>query len=62
MIYLASSALVKRYVEEAGSNTVRSVITSADAIATSKLSFPEMLSVFIKLLRKKISVYYSGRH
>jgi len=51
MIYLDSSALVKRYLEEAGSNTVRSVITSADAIATSKLSFPEMLSAFMRKRR-----------
>jgi predicted nucleic acid-binding protein len=51
MIYLDSSALVKRYLEEVGSNTVRSVITSAAAIATSKLSFPEMLSAFMRKRR-----------
>lgn len=46
MIYFDSSALVKRYVREDGSDAVQSLIRQGEGIATSKLTYPEMLSAF----------------
>lgn len=46
MIYFDSSALVKRYVREEGSDAVQSLVTKGEGIATSKLAYPEMLSAF----------------
>lgn len=48
MIYFDSSALVKRYVEEYGSNNVNSVLANAAIVATSKLTYPEILSAFTR--------------
>ena len=44
MIYLDSSALVKRYIEEAGSDTVESLLANADVVVVSRLAYPETLS------------------
>ncbi|MEI9478676.1 MAG: type II toxin-antitoxin system VapC family toxin [Deltaproteobacteria bacterium] len=46
MIYFDSSALVNRYVREDGSDAVRSLIKQGEGIATSKLTYPEILSAF----------------
>jgi len=46
VIYFDSSALVKRYVKEEGSETVQSLIERGGSIATSKLAYPEILSAF----------------
>ena len=51
MIYFDSSALVKRYLREAGSETVRSLLLAERAIATSKLTYPEILSAFMRKYR-----------
>jgi len=48
MIYLDSSALVKRYVEETGTNSVKSILSTAGEIATSKLTYPEILSALMR--------------
>jgi predicted nucleic acid-binding protein len=48
MIYLDSSALVKRYLKETGTDVVNSIIVSSKAKATSKLSYPEILSAFAR--------------
>lgn len=48
MIYFDSSALVKRYVEETGSDRVNSVLANAGIVATSKLIYPEILSAFAR--------------
>lgn len=48
MIYFDSSALVKRYLKEDGSDVVRSIIAGARVIATSKLAYPEILSAFMR--------------
>ena len=48
MIYLDSSALVKRYLKETGTDVVNSIILSSKAKATSKLSYPEILSAFAR--------------
>ena len=48
MIYFDSSALAKRYVKETGSETVNALLLSQKTIVTSKLSYPEILSAFMK--------------
>jgi predicted nucleic acid-binding protein len=44
-LYLDSSALVKRYVDEQGSTTVRRRMSETDAWVVSQLTFVEMLRV-----------------
>ena len=51
MIYFDSSALVKRYLREEGSDAVKSLITGSKVIATSKLAYPEILSAFMRKYR-----------
>jgi predicted nucleic acid-binding protein len=48
MIYLDSSALVKRYVREEGTDFVKSILAGDDLITTSKLSYPEILSALMR--------------
>lgn len=48
MIYFDSSALVKRYVEEDGSDRANSILANTAIIATSKLTYPEILSAFAR--------------
>lgn len=51
MIYFDTSALVKRYVKEKGSEKIDSLLVDADSVATSKLTYPEMLSSFYRRWR-----------
>jgi predicted nucleic acid-binding protein len=51
MIYLDSSALVKRYVEEQGTDFVKSVLAGNGLITTSKLTYPEILSALMRKVR-----------
>jgi predicted nucleic acid-binding protein len=51
MIYLDSSALVKRYVEEQGTDFVKSILAGNELIATSKLTYPEILSALMRKVR-----------
>jgi predicted nucleic acid-binding protein len=53
MIYADSSALVKRYVKEAGSVRLAEKLSSSDVVATSKLAFPELLSAFARKRRSR---------
>lgn len=53
MIYADSSALVKRYVSEAGSARLVEALSSSDVVATSKLAFPELLSAFTRKRRSR---------
>jgi hypothetical protein len=48
MIYLDSSALVKRYTEEAGTDSVKSILATSGLITTSKLTYPEILSALMR--------------
>jgi predicted nucleic acid-binding protein len=50
-LYLDASALVKRYVEEPGSGTVRRLLGSA-AVATSRLSEVEVASALVRRCRE----------
>ena len=51
MIYLDSSALVKRYAEEAGTDFVKSILSTDRLITTSKLTYPEILSALMRKVR-----------
>jgi uncharacterized protein len=48
MIYMDTSALAKRYLEESGTETIQTIVADAEVIATSKLAYPEMLSAFMR--------------
>lgn len=48
MIYLDSSALVKRYIEEIGSDKVRHLMEKADVVAVSRLAYAETLSAILR--------------
>lgn len=52
MIYMDSSALVKKYFEEKGSEKIKSLLEGNVAI-TSKLAYPELLSAFTRKHRSK---------
>jgi len=52
MIYFDSSALVKRYLKEKGTDVVQSLTTREELVATSKLSYPEILSAFMRKRRE----------
>jgi uncharacterized protein len=51
MIYFDSSALVKRYIEESGSDVVQSLLDRDTSAATSKLAYPEILSALTRKQR-----------
>lgn len=53
MFYLDSSALVKGYIREKGSNFVRNLLNSEEEICTSVLSYAEVLAAFRKKYRTK---------
>ncbi|HEX3035752.1 MAG TPA: type II toxin-antitoxin system VapC family toxin [Thermodesulfobacteriota bacterium] len=53
IIYFDTSALVKRYVEEKGTQTVNALLLSGELITTSILTYPEMKAAFAKKYRLK---------
>lgn len=53
MIYLDSSAFVKRYVQEKGSNKVTSILVDTPMVSTSKLTYPEIVSGLCRKRREK---------
>lgn len=48
MIYFDTSALAKKYVIEAGSERIAQLMTEKSVMATSKLTYPEMLSALAR--------------
>lgn len=52
-LYLDSSALVKRYIRESGSDEVRRWISDADYLATSIITIAEMNAAFAQGVRMK---------
>jgi len=58
MIYLDSSALVKRYADEPGSEAIDRLLSDHPYASTSRLAYPEILSA---LNRKRISGDFSSR-
>lgn len=53
MLYLDSSALVKGYIQEKGSNFVRNLLNKEEELFTSILSYAEVLAAFRKKYRAK---------
>jgi predicted nucleic acid-binding protein len=53
MIYFDSSALVKKYVVETGTDMVLGLVSHASLRATSKLAWPEILSGLGRKRREK---------
>jgi predicted nucleic acid-binding protein len=51
ILYLDSSALVKRYVREAGSTEVEELIAQADAVGTGLISRAEVAAALARALR-----------
>jgi hypothetical protein len=49
--YLDASALVKRYVVEAGSEAVAQLLTEAKAVGTATISFVEVVAALAKATR-----------
>lgn len=50
MLYLDTSSLVKLYVNEAYSETVRTWVDEAETVATCRTAFPEALSAMTRRL------------
>jgi uncharacterized protein len=51
ILYLDTSSLVKLYVEEAHSETVRQWVTEAELVATCRVAYPETLSALTRRCR-----------
>ncbi|HYG65249.1 MAG TPA: type II toxin-antitoxin system VapC family toxin [Thermoanaerobaculia bacterium] len=51
-VFLDTSALTKRYVEEDRSEQVRSLCAQADALGVSVLVVPELISTLCRLVRE----------
>ncbi|MEW6418064.1 MAG: type II toxin-antitoxin system VapC family toxin [Nitrospirota bacterium] len=54
ILYCDTSALIKRYVEEDGTENVNEFWDSASAVATSVVAFAEAMSVFNRKLREGV--------
>jgi len=52
-VFLDSSALAKRYVEEAGSDRVQAILASATSLTVSVLSISEIVSALCRLRRER---------
>lgn len=52
IVYVDTSALVKRYVQEPGSDHVDLVLASAQVVATSRVAYPEARSAFARRARE----------
>jgi predicted nucleic acid-binding protein len=53
IVYLDASALVKRYVEEAGSGEVRALVREAEAVATAAISRTEVVAALARARRAR---------
>lgn len=54
MLYLDSSALIKRYIAEKGSDQVAVCFSSGEMVYTSSLSYAEVLAAFARRLRERL--------
>jgi len=52
IVYVDTSALVKRYVEEPGSDQVDRVLAAATVVATSRVAYPEARAAFARRARE----------
>lgn len=48
ILYADTSSLVKLYVEETGSDAVRSLVHKADMVASCRIALPEMVSALTR--------------
>ena len=53
IVYFDTSALVKRYYKELGSNYVKNIFATSSFIVTSKIAYPEVLSALARKKREK---------
>jgi predicted nucleic acid-binding protein len=53
MLYLDTSSLVKLYVAEAGSDTVRTLVHKATAVATAGVAYPEARAALARRRRER---------
>jgi uncharacterized protein len=53
-LYLDSSALIKRYIHEPGSEKVLNLCAKADQLTLSALCVPETVSAFCRLRRERL--------
>jgi len=51
-IYLDTSSLIKLYIDEAGSDAVRSLVDTADVVATSVIAYAETRAALARLWRE----------
>jgi len=61
IIYLDTSALLKRYIQEAGSEEVRKLLEEADEIATGVITRVETASVIARLVRSQAITAEEGK-
>jgi predicted nucleic acid-binding protein len=52
-VFLDSSALAKRYIEEKGSDQVQAILYSASAFAVSVICLPELISALCRRRRER---------
>lgn len=52
--YLDTSALVKLYVNEQGSDTVRELVEASSVVATSKVAYPEARAALARSFREDL--------
>ena len=52
MIYLDTSALIKRFVNEKGSPMVQSLLQQPEGVATAKIAYAEIFAGFARKLRE----------
>lgn len=52
-LYLDTSSLVKLYVAEPGSDSVRDLVADADVVATSAIAYPEARAAFARRRRER---------
>jgi predicted nucleic acid-binding protein len=52
-VFLDSSALAKRYIEETGSDRVEAILSSASALAISVICIPEIVSALCRRQRER---------
>ncbi len=52
MIYLDTSALIKRYIWESGSEQVRQLFREKAVVATSKIAYPEVYAALTRRMRE----------
>jgi hypothetical protein len=52
-VFLDSSALAKRYIEEKGSDQVQAILSSASALAVSVICVPEIVSALCRRRRER---------